>query len=93
MIYVDDGLAAAEDESQLRSLIEHLRVYFDLNVSKCKDFLGLQIEHDCNKSRIFIHQRRYIEQVLDKFNMSECKPSASPEEPGVLKIDDSEPLG
>ena len=54
-------------------------------------FLGIQFE--CEGNVIKMNQSRYIEKLLSKFNMDNCKPRATPCELGINKIceEESEP--
>ena len=49
-----------------------------------KEFLGIQFqfENDCVK----LHQKKYIEKILNKFNMMDCNLKALPFDPSFFKI-------
>ena len=47
-------------------------------------FLGMQILR--SENMITIDQERYIESVLEQFNMSDCKPMATPGEVNVKLV-------
>ena len=46
------------------------------SMGEMKFFLGLQVEQ--LPDGIFIHQTKYVNDVLDKFNMSESSPTSTP---------------
>ena len=46
-------------------------------------FLGIQFK--CGNGYVEMNQTQYIERILSRFNMSECKPKAIPCELGVNK--------
>lgn len=71
-IYVDDGLVAASDESLIDKFFDDLNKEIKITSSKeVKSFLGLEIKR-LKDGSIFIHQSRYIEKILEKFNMNEA---------------------
>lgn len=90
-IYVDDGLAASRDESLLEALIVHLKANFSLKVMSGDFYLGLKIDRDRNHSYLTINQSNYIEKILNKFKMQDCKPVDTPEQVGA-KFDESQSL-
>ena len=54
------------------------------------NFVGMQIEKGDNY--IFIHQGKYIEQLLNKFNMKHAKPNSVPVDPHTkLEKSDNKP--
>lgn len=75
-LYVDDGLVFGLKADTIRKLIEHLMMEFDVKIVDSNCFLGVEIERGPNS--VFLHQRRYIQRVLDRFNMTECKTAATP---------------
>lgn len=89
-IYVDDGLAASSNSELLEELTTYLKSKFDVKFMACESYLGFKVEQRSNE--IFISQTPYINKVLSRFNMSECKPSATPEEVGSSGNDDESPL-
>ena len=59
------------------SLITQLATTFELkDLGPLHYFLGLQIDYgpDC----LFVHQRKYITDLLSKFNMHTCKATSTP---------------
>jgi hypothetical protein len=37
-------------------------------------FLGMEIKRDQKKGKLWLNQRKYVETILQRFNMQECKP-------------------
>jgi hypothetical protein len=75
-IYVDDGLIAGSDESEIDVFIGQLHRNFKIVMGTLSNFLGMQTEqrHD----RIFVFQRVNTEKVLDRVMMHEANPVATP---------------
>lgn len=94
IIYVDDGLAAGRNKNQLEKLICYLRENFELKVMECESFLGFKIirnQQKGEKQTLSLSQEHYISKLLDKFNMTDCKPVSTPEEVG-MKFNESPKL-
>lgn len=80
-LYVDDGLLISKERLVLKEVIDELKLSFDLKTCPPSNFVGMQIEK--NKRHIFIHQTKYIEKLLEKFNMSCANPNSIPADPHV----------
>ena len=44
--------------------------------------LGMSIKRDRKAKTLFISQPKYVENVLQRFGMKDCKPVSTPMEPG-----------
>ena len=76
-IYVDDGLIVSNDNSEIKSVISYLKKHLEVKDFEAKCFLGLQIEKLSNGS-IKVHQEAYVNKIVNRFNMSECKSVCTP---------------
>lgn len=66
-----------------------MKNYFNAkDLGKIKNFLGMDITKTENK--IVINQKKYIEQLLYKFNMKECKSKTTPMVKGFQYLSESE---
>jgi hypothetical protein len=54
------------------------------NLGNLRYYLGIQFERDEN-GNFLLHQKGYIERKLDKFNLTDSKPSNIPVDPGYQK--------
>lgn len=93
VIYVDDGLVAVKRRKDYNSLIEYLRKKLELTSGKCTNYVGFQVENKRKDGCIKLHQRNYIERLLQRNDMTDCKPISTPEEVGAIDFSESEPLG
>lgn len=89
-IYVDDGIIIGENLKDLDEIINKLKKEFDLRVSeKVSNYIGLYIETE--KSGIKLHQQKYSEKLLQKFNMNNVRdcnyPSILVEQHPSVKVD------
>lgn len=76
LIYVDDGLIFARDKSRAEEVIQKLSDMFCLKRLGGTSFLGMAIERDDDK--LSIHQHHYIQELLTRFGMADCKGLSSP---------------
>lgn len=90
-LYVDDGLLFCKDESALKHVADELKTEFEIKISNnIRTFVGMQIEILSNG--IFIHQTKYVDKLLSKFNMTDTSPNSVPVDPHVkLQKGESEP--
>lgn len=95
IIFVDDILISGSSIKEIENL--------KLNLNKCfkmKDlgllsyFLGISVEQDIKNGTIVLSQKQYLENVLVKFGMLDCKPVNTPMDSDfdyeILKGDKSE---
>lgn len=84
-IYVDDIILASNNMAKLNVVKKLL-----MNIFEMRDLGDLQhclgIEFSRKEGKIYASQSRYIDEVLDKFNMSTCKPVRTPLAPGTQLI-------
>lgn len=80
-IYVDDGMIASDDSSEIECIVSYLQSHFEVKVFEARCFLGLEIERFPNGS-IFVHQECYAKKVLNRFNMMNCKTVSTPADCG-----------
>jgi hypothetical protein len=81
-LFVDDIILASNNQKETNKVVEHLSKLFDIkDLGDLEYFLGIKIE----RSKNFLHltQRKYIEGMLKKFNMEDCKPVSTPSDPKV----------
>lgn len=90
IVWVDDLIIAASDESLLNETKQMLKDKFNMkDLGKLSYFLGIDFKQE--NGLVKMNQRRYLLKVLDRFEMVNCKPRSTPSE---LKIDctDSNPV-
>lgn len=81
-LYVDDFFVFSADTKETKFLESHLSSKFKIkNLGEAKHCLGLRINRD--KSSITIDQEQYINDLLIKFNMIDCKTVCTPLEINV----------
>ena len=76
-IYVDDIIFGSSNEHLCTKFSTLMKSKFEMsNLSELQTFLGLQIKQKPNG--IFIHQSKYIKDLLKKFDMENTKPISTP---------------
>lgn len=79
LLYVDDMLLACKDMLQIDLLKEQLKKEFEMkDLGDAKKILGMEIIRDRGKEKLIISQKGYLSKVVQRFNMSDAKPTNVP---------------
>lgn len=81
-LYVDDGLIFAESTQAIDRFIEYLTKHFMVKAVNSNCFIGIEIVRNRSQKAMFLHQKSYVNKVLEKFNMAEAKGAPTPLEVG-----------
>ncbi|GJW00093.1 ribonuclease H-like domain-containing protein, partial [Tanacetum coccineum] len=77
LLYVDDIVLTASSESLLQQIIRSLHQEFALtDLSSLNYFLGISVTRD--SSGLFLSQKKYAIELLDRAYMDHCNPSRTP---------------
>jgi hypothetical protein len=79
VLYVDDGLAACSDSSEITRLMDYLKQEFQITVGSLDSFLGMQIRH-LQDGSIWIGQTGYCEKILEWFGFQNARTLKVPAE-------------
>ncbi|CAL5368182.1 unnamed protein product [Camellia sinensis] len=94
-LYVDDLLVTGSSKELIDKFKEEMKDVFEMtDLGRMTFFLGMQVHQKQNE--IFLCQHKYAKEILKKFNMQECKPTATPmnqkekfcKEDGAEKVDE-----
>lgn len=78
LLYVDDMLIVGHDARKIESLKGELSKFFAMkDLGPAKQILGMRMTRDRKNGKLWLSQERYIERVLERFNMSKSKPVCS----------------
>uniref|UniRef100_A0A2N9GXN5 Reverse transcriptase Ty1/copia-type domain-containing protein n=1 Tax=Fagus sylvatica TaxID=28930 RepID=A0A2N9GXN5_FAGSY len=77
LLYIDDIIITGLDSTVISTIISQLSTTFKVkDLGPLRYFLGLQIDY--KKAGFFVHQSKYITDLLTKFKMSDCKAASTP---------------
>ncbi|CAM8880102.1 unnamed protein product [Rhodiola kirilowii] len=80
LLYVDDMLIVGKDIQLIYKLKGDFSKAFDMkDLGKAKQILGMEITRERKKNKLWLSQERYIERVLERFNMKGAKAVSSPQ--------------
>ncbi|KAL0882308.1 hypothetical protein ABMA27_000825 [Loxostege sticticalis] len=89
-LYVDDGLIFSKSKSVLQGIVNDLQQVFELKTCPVNNYVGMEIEK--TEKQIFIHQGKYIQKLLNRFNLTNANPNSVPADPSIkLEKEDNEP--
>lgn len=91
MIWVDDLIIAASNENVLSDVKKMLASRFKMkDLGRLRHFLGI----DFNQSDhcVTMSQAKYVEKILERFDMQNCKPRSTPCELKLAYTDDAEKM-
>jgi hypothetical protein len=91
-LYVDDFRIAADDQKDLDELVTHFKASYSVKVQPSNWWLGMKIEHDRIKGTLKVSQEQYIMNLLQRFDMVDCKPATTPAVPNskLIKTPDTD---
>jgi hypothetical protein len=83
-LYVDDMLLIGNSRKMIKTVKGLLAKQFEMkDLGAANYILGMHIKRDRAQRRLWLGQKKYVEGVLKKFNMSDCKPIGTPMSVGV----------
>ena len=88
-LYIDDLIFTGNDESMFVKFKNSMKLEFDMtDLGKMKYFLGVEVLQ--NLEGIYISQRKYAKDVLERFRMEKSNSVKNPIVPGVRLMKDEE---
>jgi hypothetical protein len=74
VMYVDDMLLIGNNKEVIQDVKTQLSSKFDMKDLGASNFiLGMEIKRDQKKRKLWLNQRKYVQKILQRFNMQECK--------------------
>jgi transposase InsO family protein len=78
-VYVDDIMIACNDKQFLDGVKQNIFSKWRCkDIGEVKSMLGIEIKRDRDQRKIYISQRRYCNDVLERFQMDKCNSSETP---------------
>ena len=79
LLYVDDMLIIGQDITNIKDLKKETNKTFAMkDLGAAKKFFGMRILRDRKNKKLWLSQEKYIEKVLERFNMGSSKPVSTP---------------
>jgi hypothetical protein len=76
-VYVDDIIFGSDDDKMSKDFARMMQQEFEMSLlGELNLFLGLQIIQ--SKRGVFIHQSKYVKDILKRFWLEHCKPVSTP---------------
>jgi len=73
LLHVDDMLLFSESAERVSELKMFLHTKYEMtDLGLFRQFLGLEIERDRKNRILYVHQSRYIHNLLATYGLSEC---------------------
>jgi len=83
-IFVDDLLIIGKDKIAIKKLKSQLSQKYEMtDLGPCAHYLGMQIERDRQRKVIRIHQEKYINDILTKYQLDSGRCAATPMDNGL----------
>ncbi|KAK8571246.1 hypothetical protein V6N13_103375 [Hibiscus sabdariffa] len=92
-LYVDDMIFTGNNPGMFHDFKKAMTKEFEMtDIGEMSYFLGVEVKQ--TEEGIFLSQKKYAKQILNKFRMKDCKPVATPAETGMkLSVDSTrEPM-
>ena len=88
-VYVDDLIIVSKNPETMKKIKKSLATRFKMkDLGKLSYCLGISIVHDKEKKCILMHQKQYIQMLLEKYGLSEAKPVSTPANISVKLVKD-----
>lgn len=89
-VYVDDLILITESTESMDELKQALKRCYKMNdMGELSYILGISVVQERAKKCVFLHQKHYIETILQKYGISNANPIATPADANVkLRKDD-----
>lgn len=82
LLYVDDIIIASNRIDEIKFLKQKLSQNFEMHdMGDLRQFLGINVRK--TNDGIYLNQRKYLLNVLERFGMSDCKESKTPMEANI----------
>ncbi|TYK03493.1 putative mitochondrial protein [Cucumis melo var. makuwa] len=79
LVYMDNLIITGDHIDKARQIKQNLLVRFEMKeLGELKHFLGLEMEY--SEKGLFLGQQKYVKDLLQKYDMSDCKKISTPME-------------
>jgi len=86
IVYVDDLILASKELSRLKYIKSKMKSMFKMtDLGQVNNILGINVRREGETGKMHLSQKKYIEELLEKFDMKHAKTASTPMDPN-LKI-------
>ncbi|KAJ4744606.1 Gag-Pol polyprotein [Rhynchospora pubera] len=79
LLYVDDMLIASNDHDEIESLkLDMSKRFATKDLGEARKILGMRIHRDRERGKLWLSQTEYVDKILERFDMVNCKPVTTP---------------
>lgn len=78
VVYVDDLIVASNSSEKLRDIKKELSTFKMKDLGSIDQCLSIKFHQDRKANSMSMSQEQLIEEIIQKFNMEECKPALTP---------------
>lgn len=83
LLYVDDIIIASNNEDEINQIKVKLKESFEMeDLGELKQFLGITVRR--TSSGIYLNQKNYLSNLLERFGMKDCNKSSTPITENIL---------
>ena len=91
LVYVNDIILTGSNQFSIQTILAKIRVKFAIkDLGRLSYFLGLEVHYGANS--IFLSQAKYTYDILDRANLLDAKPIASPLASGIQLTSTGDPF-
>lgn len=91
-IHVDDSMIFSNDKEVRQHLKQELSSRFRMtDLGTAKYCVGFHVTRDRQNGKLWLDQEKHIRELLDKFDMNDCKPVSTPADPNQKLTKDMGP--
>ena len=77
LLYVDDIVLTGSSQALLQRITSQLKDEFPMSdMGQLSYFLGVKVDH--NRAGLFLSQRQYATEIIERAGMKDCKPLSTP---------------
>jgi len=81
-VYVDDLIITGDDTAGITDIKQKLSESFKIkDLGELNRIIGIEVSRDRKRKTIHISQQAYVNKLLKRFNMADCKTIDTPEDP------------
>ena len=83
LLWADDYRISSDSEDFIYNTMQAIGDRFKIKVTDASHWLGMRVEHYKESGVMQISRKNYIQDMLDNFGMTDCKPERTPAAPNT----------